>query len=51
MSRLVLLAGRADAIDRQNRELAEAMVAAMKEMAATLAEIRVAVARLEKGRT
>jgi hypothetical protein len=49
MSRLVLLAGRADVIDRQNRELAEAMVEAMKEMAATLAEIRLAVTRLEKG--
>lgn len=50
MSRLILLAGRSDSIDRQNRELAEAMVVAMKEMAATLIEIRAAVARLEKGR-
>lgn len=47
--RLIDLAARADLIDRQNRELAEAMVVAMKEMAATLAEIRSAVTRLEKG--
>ncbi len=47
---LVRIALRADTIERQNRELSEALASAMNEMALALREIRAQVTRLEAAR-